>query len=530
MKTVITAIPLKLDKPAQDIFYGLSISKKHDFICFLDSSLVPNKYSNFSYLAWEPDFAVRSWGSKNEFLNLKPGYLTEVLNGRNETLKADYDNPLAFLRKILNENQAEKTEKYFIEQTGSCNNGQYKISRQKNKKNPAYPDFTGGFIGYFSYDLKNFIESLPSNAVKDVELPVFYLVFYSRLIAFNHKTNTWLFIKSYITEDGFNGGLPEKIVKDIIKEKKQAYLYLDSIQKNIEHDLKRHIAQKYNKNKTGDLKLLSNFSKPDYLSAVIKAKKHIHNGDIYQVNMTQRFACQLDVETADLYYILRLKNPAPFSAFFGFPGFSIGSSSPERFLYLKGRKIQTRPIKGTRPRGLNHFEDIANAKELSESAKDRAELNMIVDLERNDLGRFCQYGTVSVNEHAVIEKYARVLHLVSTVSGQVRKGHDIVDILKATFPGGSITGAPKIRAMEIIDTLEPVSRNIYTGSLGYIGIDGTMDLNIVIRTFIIKGKDFYYNVGGGIVEDSDPESEYTETLDKGVALKETLEFFTGSRY
>ena len=163
---------------------------------------------------------------------------------------------------------------------------------------------------------------------------------------------------------------------------------------------------------------------------------------------------------------------------------------------------------------------------MQESLKDHAELNMIVDLERNDLGRFCKYGTVKVKEHAVVEKYARVFHLVSTVTGQLQEGYSHTDIIKAAFPGGSITGAPKIRAMEIIDSLEPTARNIYTGSIGYIGLDGTMDLNIAIRTFVIKNKKFYYNVGGGIVEDSIPESEYMETLDKGLALKETLEFFS----
>jgi len=194
-------------------------------------------------------------------------------------------------------------------------------------------------------------------------------------------------------------------------------------------------------------------------------------------------------------------------------------------LYLKDNIIETRPIKGTRPRGKNSLEDKKNARELRESIKDRAELNMIVDLERNDLGKFCDYGTVKVDEHAVIEKYEKVLHSVSTVRGRVRKGTGLQQIIRATFPGGSITGAPKIRAMEIIDEMETVSRGIYTGSIGYISIDNTMDLNIVIRTFIIKNGIFYYNVGGGIVADSQPIMEYRETLDKGAALRDTFNFF-----
>ena len=273
------------------------------------------------------------------------------------------------------------------------------------------------------------------------------------------------------------------------------------------------------------IRLRSNFTKKNYLKAVSKAKEYIHNGDIYQMSMTQRFHCKLPVEPIDLYYILREKNAAPFSAFLNFPEVKIGSSSPERFLFLKGDIIETRPIKGTRPRGENEIEDKKYIVELKNSIKDRAELNMIVDLERNDLGKFCNYGSVEVSEHAVIEKYAKVFHSVSTIVGKVRKKFDIADILKATFPGGSITGAPKIRAMQIVDELEPTVRAVYTGSIGYIGIDNTMDINIVIRTFIIKEDNFYYNVGGGIVEDSVPEEEFQETLDKGLALQETLRFF-----
>ncbi len=299
-----------------------------------------------------------------------------------------------------------------------------------------------------------------------------------------------------------------KFGKKVSSEKIQSKIVQDCIKKDIKEVI-----------------LDSNFTKTNYLEAVKKAKEYIHNGDIYQVNMTQRFKCILDVDPYSLYYVLRQKNAAPFSAFLSFPEVKIGSSSPERFLFLKNGFIQTRPIKGTRPRGSNESEDLKYMSELQNSIKDHAELNMIVDLERNDLGKFCEYGTVNVKEHAVIEKYARVFHLVSTVTGKVKKGYDFADIIKATFPGGSITGAPKIRAMQIIDELEPTVRSIYTGAIGYAGINGTMDFNIVIRTFIIKGRQLYYNVGGGIVEDSNPEDEYQETLDKGMALQEALKFF-----
>jgi para-aminobenzoate synthetase component 1 len=198
------------------------------------------------------------------------------------------------------------------------------------------------------------------------------------------------------------------------------------------------------------------------------------------------------------------------------------SSSPERFLRVNGSRVETCPIKGTRRRGRNPTEDSRLRRELSKSPKDRAELNMIVDLERNDLGRVCRYGTVQVREHARLETHPTVFHLVSTVEGRLRPGLDAVDLLRATFPGGSITGAPKIRAMQIIAELEPQARSLYTGSLGYIGFDGRADLNIVIRTILIKNGTAHFHVGGGIVADSDPEAEYEETLIKGQALKEVL--------
>ncbi|MCE5330190.1 anthranilate synthase component I family protein, partial [bacterium] len=253
--------------------------------------------------------------------------------------------------------------------------------------------------------------------------------------------------------------------------------------------------------------------------------KYIHDGDIYQINLSQRFKCGIPVQGGDLYYILREKNSSHFSSYLNLPEVKIGSSSPERFLHIKNNYIETRPIKGTITRGKNEEEDRINADKLANSLKDRAELNMIVDLERNDLGKFCSYGSIEVKEHAKIEKYARVIHSVSTVTGRIKKGISFSDIIKAAFPGGSITGTPKIRAMQIIDELEPVTRGIYTGSLGYIGVDGTVDLNIAIRTFINSGDIFYYSAGGGIVEDSDPEDEFDETLVKGKALEEALKFF-----
>jgi para-aminobenzoate synthetase component 1 len=238
------------------------------------------------------------------------------------------------------------------------------------------------------------------------------------------------------------------------------------------------------------------------------------------VNLSQRFETGLAVPPAELYRRLRQANPAPFAAYLALDGegAAVLSSSPERFLKVVGRRVETRPIKGTRPRGRTEGDDRRLADELLASPKDSAELTMIVDLERNDLGRVCDYGSVVVAEHKAIEAYASVFHLVSTVEGTLHGGHDLVDLVKATFPGGSITGAPKIRAMEIIDELEPTQRSVYTGSIGYIGLDGAMDLNIAIRTILVRDGRAYFQVGGGIVADSEPAAEYQETLDKGRRL------------
>ncbi|MBE3088933.1 MAG: aminodeoxychorismate synthase component I, partial [Actinobacteria bacterium] len=408
--------------------------------------------------------------------------------------------------------------------------------------------------GYISYDLKNYIERLPQKAKDDIFLPLFMLVYYDNLMAYDIDNKKWFFIKNFVVKhkemsktsgsvldcfrDCFHDSsnlickdfgdyeINQIIKKEKIKLIKEIEKSAGKFGKKVSSEkIQSKIVQDCIKKDIKEVTLDSNFTKTNYLKAVKKAKEYIHNGDIYQVNMTQRFKCILDVDPYSLYYVLRQKNAAPFSAFLSFPEVKIGSSSPERFLFLKNGFIQTRPIKGTRPRGSNESEDLKYMSELQDSIKDHAELNMIVDLERNDLGKFCEYGTVNVKEHAVIEKYARVFHLVSTVTGKVKKGYDFADIIKATFPGGSITGAPKIRAMQIIDELEPTIRSIYTGAIGYAGINETVDFNIVIRTFIIKGSQLYYNVGGGIVEDSNPEDEYQETLDKGTALQEALKFF-----
>lgn len=536
MKILSTIIAVDLGIKPQDIVYKL---KDSDYLCFLDSSLSGNKYSKFSYVAWDPKLAIKSRGYRNEFVNTSSGIKYY-----------SYQHPLSFLKQNVKDyiysfpgSKSKNISTVYISGGRIIKRGKAEEELQQFK----LPDFRGGFIGYFSYDLKNYIEKLPSRAVDDTGLPLFYLLYYDRVLAYSHDDSRWYHIKNFTLRekdkrdkesgDVFGVGCFEDDCIDLkIRDEdliRKVNISLDDTIRILKEpedkdiDIRKKIIEKYYARNIPDIKLRPNMAKRSYIRKVIKTKEYIHNGDIYQANFSQRFEANLPVEPMDLYYILREKNAAPFSAFLKFPDFCAGSSSPERFLFLKGDTIETRPIKGTRPRGKDTTGDYKYMTELENSIKDRAELNMIVDLERNDLGKFCYYGTVSVMEHAVIEKYARVFHSVSTVAGRVKKGTDISDMIKAAFPGGSITGAPKIRAMEIIDELEPTARGIYTGSIGYVGIDSTIDMNIVIRTFVIKENKFYYNVGGGIVEDSVPMDEYRETLDKGIALEETLKFFAG---
>jgi len=329
--------------------------------------------------------------------------------------------------------------------------------------------FVGGLVGYLGYDLCHFVERLPRTARDDIRLP-----------------------------DMCFGGVAE--VEALLAAARPA---------DGEEWLPASVGP-----------IVGNFTRERYLAAVRRAKDYIAAGDIFQVNLSQRFSTRLAVGPAELYRRLRRANPAPFAAYLSLDhvGGAVLSSSPERFLKVVDGHVETRPIKGTRPRGRTPEEDQRQAAELRASVKDAAELTMIVDLERNDLGRVCDYGSVVVTEHKALETYASVFHLVSTVEGKLHQGRDLVDLLKATFPGGSITGAPKIRAMEIIDELEPTQRSVYTGSIGYIGLDGTCDLNIAIRTILVRGSRAFFQVGGGIVADSDPEAEYRETLDKGRRL------------
>ncbi len=376
-----------------------------------------------------------------------------------------------------------------------------KILKEYKIKNNTNLPFISGAIGYFSYDLGRQIEKLPENTVEDVSIPDAYFNFYDNIIIYDNLNENL-----FITALGILNGQEESI--NFIEEKiklgaKREKLNLSNLSYNIET-------------------FKSNFKEDEYLNTVSTVKEYIKNGDIYITNLTQRYSKEIKEKPFNIYEKLRSINPAPFAAYMALEDFNILSSSPERFLKIENRVMETRPIKGTRPRGKNISEDERYKTELLQSEKDKSELLMIVDLERNDLSKVCKPNTVKVTELFKLEEYSTVFHLVSTVIGEIKDEYSTIDCIKACFPGGSITGAPKIRSMEIIDELEKVRRNIYTGAIGYIGLDGNADLNIVIRTALIKDNKAYFGVGGGITYESVEQMEYDETLDKARALMKVI--------
>jgi para-aminobenzoate synthetase component 1 len=358
-----------------------------------------------------------------------------------------------------------------------------------------------GLFGYLSYDLKDHLETLPRTSINDVNLPDICLFAPSIIVVHDCvEENRYLLIP-------MRSSSGEKIPDDEI----EAFNRILSTG--------RASRQDFTVDPQG---FTSNFTVHDYTLAVDRIREYIASGDIYQANLSQRFETDFSGDPFNLFQMLFHNNPAPFFAYINAGNHHIVSTSPERFLKQVGNNIETRPIKGTRPRGKTESEDVSLRLELEKSQKDEAELSMIVDLLRNDLGKVCRAGSVNVAEHKRLEAYRNVYHLVSIIKGTLAENRDSIDVLRAAFPGGSITGCPKIRAMEIIDQLEPNRRHVYTGSIGYLSFHETMDLSIAIRTATIYNGKMRFSVGGGIVYDSDPMDEYNETLHKGKTLMETL--------
>lgn len=409
------------------------------------------------------------------FLGSEPFYILESKN----------QNPFFKLREFLN---------------------QYKISLPKNNL-----PLLAGAVGYLSYDLGLSLEKkIKTRSKPDLGIPDCFFGFYNSIIIIDHLKKM-LYISCFgFPETKYH--LAKALCASNFKKIYKLLLRINSNSHGIERDLSR----------VNPLALKSNFSKEDYILAIKKAKEYIRKGDIYQVNLSQGFQAETGLSAFKIYKRLHRISPSCFSAYLDAGNFQILSSSPEMFLRLNGNQVITRPMKGTRPRSKNKLEDRRLKKELLKSTKDKAELTMIVDLERNDLGRVCDYNSVKVSALRELEEYSTVFQTTATMEGRLHKDKDRIDLLRACFPGGSITGCPKIRAMEIIEELEPSRRSIYTGSLGYLSFSGNMDFNILIRTILKRENKLYFGVGGGIVADSKPEDEYDETLVKARACFEAI--------
>lgn len=428
---------------------------------FLDSALRMAGMGRYSILGAEPFLVATSRGRR---IVLEEGGSRGVVHG----------SPFAMLRDLF--------------------------GRRALPSHPQIP-FVGGAVGYLGYDLGRMIERLPCTTLDDIGLPELYMGFYDTVVVYDHEDGrVWAVGAAF---DAPGGAKAEARVAAFVERLTAPVPAAEA-------------------SPTGRVEVECNFSRSEYLRAVQRAKDYIAEGDIFQVNLSRRFETRTTLPPADLYLRLRRANPAPMAAYLAWDDFAVISASPERFLRVRAGHVETRPIKGTRPRGRTPQEDAALAEELVRSEKDNAELAMIVDLERNDLGRVCSYGSIRVTQPRVLESYPTVHHLVATVEGDLHPDHDMVDLLRATFPGGSITGAPKIRAMQIIDELEPTRRSLYTGAMGYLGFDGSMDTNIVIRTFLMRGDRVWFQAGGGIVADSELDQEYDETYHKARALIEAV--------
>jgi para-aminobenzoate synthetase component 1 len=475
----------------------------------LDSATSGTRLGRYSFLTADPVAVVCSKGATT--------VVVDRLNGSHRAVEGD---PLQTVRSLLAPLATDPV--------------------------PNLPPFQGGAAGYLAYDWSRTLERLPAPRYDDLALADVVLGVYDWVLAWDHAlSRAWL----------ISTGMPETSTSARAKRSELRAAFVRAKLRSGASDEARHsrLANGLREAQGGvnasnlaglkpcatsarapsylveggwwdsRLDLRSSFTHRGYLDAITRVREYIFAGDIFQSNLSQRFEVPLTEAGWTIYRRLRTQNPAPFAAYLDFPGVEVLSASPERFLRVDvGGHVETRPIKGTRPRGLGPEHDAALGLVLSESAKDRAENLMIVDLMRNDLSQVCAPGTVRVSELFALEHYATVHHLVSTVLGDLAPGKDALDLLRAAFPGGSITGAPKVRAMEIIAELEPSQRGIYCGSIGYLSVTGALDTSIAIRTAVAIGERVCFSAGGGIVADSDPDQEYQETLDKARGMIDAL--------
>ncbi len=432
-----------------------------------------DQIAQYSFLGSNPSVIFQSKGRE----------VTITENGESRSLQSD--NPLGCLKELMDRYSAVEVE--------------------------GIPRFFGGAVGYVGYDMVRFFEDLPDNTEDDLDLPDMFFVITDKILIFDHVNHKIMVVCNAHIE-----GDPKAAYDAAIHE---IDAMVDALQRPL--DYPKYRAPK----ELPKVQLESNFEREEFEQAVRAAKEYIRAGDIFQVVLSQRFSTKVNAPGFDIYRALRSVNPSPYMFYLNFGSLKLIGASPEMLVRVEGDTIDLRPIAGTRPRALKEFEDAELERDLLSDEKERAEHIMLVDLGRNDVGRVAELGSVHVPESKfmVIERYSHVMHIVSDVRGRLRKECGTFDVLEATFPAGTLTGAPKIRAMEIIEELEPFKRGPYGGTMGYFSFSGNLDSCIIIRTLILKDDTAYVQAGAGIVADSDPSSEYVETLNKALAVVRAIE-------
>ncbi|OGL55047.1 MAG: anthranilate synthase component I [Candidatus Schekmanbacteria bacterium RIFCSPHIGHO2_02_FULL_38_11] len=450
-----------------------------DFSFLLESVEGGEKWARYSFLGSSPSMIFKSKGNK----------ITIISDNKEKSFEGEND-PLSALRNIMGGYKAVKVQ--------------------------GLPRFFGGAVGFIGYDFVKFFEKLPDCTKDELNLPDAFFMLTDTLLIFDNVSH-----KIKIVSNCYVDG-----------KKSLEKLYENAQKKitNLIDKLKKKNVQKTwfeQKSSSGNIKPKSNFSKKSFEKMVNKAKEYIKRGDLIQVVLSQRMKTKISKSPFDVYRALRIVNPSPYMFYLKMKEFCMVGSSPEVLVSVEDKKVELRPIAGTRKRGETEQEDIKLENELLRDAKERAEHIMLVDLGRNDLGRIAKTGSVEVNELMIVERYSHVMHIVSNVRGILAEGKNAFDVVRACFPAGTVTGAPKVRAMEIIEELEPTKRGPYAGAVGYFSFTGNMDTCITIRTLFFKNNEVYIQAGAGIVFDSKPELEYKETINKAKAMVKALELANG---